>query len=121
MIGRRVATRVYRNNVGGDETGVVVEWQPLGPALTDALVRFEDGYECWYGSHELKPVDGLGPLPSRAGAQKAADAVAVRQLRSIRAAHVRNFGEPWPGLEFGKVLFGQALDGALEELEGKKT
>lgn len=110
MIGRAVTARGKR--------GVVEQWEPLGAAMCDALIVFEDGSRCWFASHELRPVDGAGPLPSRADEQKIARARAIVQLRATRADHVRDFGKPWPGANFGKAIVGMAIDGAISDLEG---
>lgn len=101
------------------KTGVVVKWEPLSSGMCDAFVIFKDGSECWFSSTELRPADDLGPLPSRADARAAAEAETIRSLRAIRAQHVADFNKPWPGLEHGKALFGQMLDGAIGDLEKK--
>lgn len=110
MIGRRVKSDWYRM------AGVVIRWDPLGASMCDILVREDSGRECWYASHSVEPADGLGALPSRVEARRTADAVALTQLRAIRAQHVRDFHVPWPGLEHGKALLGQSIDGAIREL-----
>ena len=33
----------------------VVKWEPLSSGMCDALVRFSDGYECWYATSSLWP------------------------------------------------------------------
>lgn len=110
MIGRKV-----RSPWG--ETGTAVRWEPLSPAMCDVLVRHGDGQEVWHASHTLRPTDGFGQLPSRAEARKVARNKARSQLRAIRAQHVRDFNEPWPGAEFAKTIIGRAIDGALADLD----
>lgn len=106
MVGRAVRAR------GRD--GTVEQWEPLGAAMCDALVRFEDGSRCWFASHELRPADALGPLPSRSGARKIAEGEALTRLRAIRADHVRDFAKPWPGANFGKAIVGMSIDAAIK-------
>ncbi len=60
MIGRKV-----RGMWSGDE-GEVLRWEPLGVGLTDVLVQTSRG-PVWVSSTDLKPTDGLGPLPNRRG------------------------------------------------------
>ena len=114
MIGRRVSHH-YTSARHGD--GEAIKWEPLGAGMTDTLVRFDSGYECWFAGRELQPVDGLGPLPSRDDARRAADEKALRDLATIRAGvvgEIRN-GVRWPGAEHGKALLGRAVDGALAD------
>jgi hypothetical protein len=100
------------------ETGEVVKWEPLGSGMCDVLLQQDDGKQVWHASSDLRPIDGLGQLPSRKEAQEHAEKTALRQLRAIRAQHVKEFRTtPWPGAEFGKALVGQAIDNAIEELE----
>lgn len=118
MVGRRVKPLMEPNE------GTVIKWEPLNSSMCDALVRFDDGHECWYSSSwpNLEPVDWLGPLPSRQEARKAADETALHQLREILAQHVKDCGpggKRWPGMEFAKGLFGRSCDGAIEEVEGR--
>jgi hypothetical protein len=55
---------------------------------------------------------------AQAKARRAAvNAPIIEQLKAIRAQHVREWHKPWPGVEFGKALFGMMLDKAIEELE----
>jgi len=108
MVGRKVKSTWGR-------TGEVVKWEPLGAGMTDTLVQHDDGL-CWHASHSLKPIDDLGPLPSRREAQEAARVQALDSLRAIRADHVANFNKPWPGCEHGKAILGRAIDGAIKEL-----
>jgi hypothetical protein len=111
MIGRRVRTF-------WGEQGKVVEWEPLGEAMCDALVEQDNGQKVWYASSNLHPLDGC-PLPSRREARRLADVQALAQLRAIRVKHVEQLHIPWPGAEFGKALVGKAIDGAISKLEGK--
>ena len=112
MIGRRV-------KAPWDGEGEVVKWEPLGTAMCDALVRFDSGREVWHGSHSLRPIDGLGDLPSRKTAQEVARHRAVADLKAIRAQHIEDFHKPWPGCEFGKAHFGRMVDAAIRDLEGE--
>lgn len=112
MIGRRV-------KAPWDGEGEVVKWEPLGAAMCDALVRFDGGREVWHASHSLRPIDGLGDLPSRRTAQDVARHRAVASLKVIRAQHIRDFNKPWPGCEFGKAHFGMMVDNAIRDLEDK--
>ena len=111
MIGRRAKSP-------WGETGEIVKWEPLGSGMCDVLLQQDDGKQVWHGSSSLRPIDGLGPLPSRKEACERAEHKALRQLRAIRAQHVEQFHIPWPGAEFGKALVGQAIDNAIEDLEG---
>jgi len=114
LVGRVVKVR-------GQE-GIVVEWEPLGSGMTDALVELEDGKRIWHSSHELRPIDGKGPLPTREAARREADALAEKQLREIKKGFVREIErhEPWPGMEFGKGMLGKALNEAIEEVERRR-
>jgi len=114
MIGRKVRPP------GGEVWGTVERWDPLSAGLCDTLVSFPDGSSCWYSSRTLTPPFGEPPLPSRQAARLKADAEAVRSLQAIRADHVVNFHERWAGADFGKALFGQALDAAIQERGGPK-
>ena len=114
MIGRRVKASPW------GEVGVVVKWEPLIHSMCDALVRDDEGHECWFSSAHFKPLDGLGALPSRREARETARVEALKSLRSIRAQHVRDWNKPWPGAEFAKAIMGQSIDGAIAKLEGEK-
>lgn len=94
--------------------GIVTQWEPHSSGVCDALVTFEDGYACWFASYALQPNDNLGPLPSRKTAWEIARAVTERQLKEIRAQHVRDFYKPWPGCEHGKAILGRAIDAAIK-------
>ncbi len=50
----------------------------------------------------------------------AVNAPIIESLKAIRAQHLKEWHRPWPGLEFGKAMFGMMLDKALVSLEGKK-
>lgn len=41
----------------------------------------------------------------------------LAQLRQIRAQHVADCHQPWPGMNFGKAQFGMMLDACIAELE----
>jgi hypothetical protein len=114
LVGRAVKVR-------GQE-GIVVEWEPLGAGMTDALVEHENGKRVWYASHEFRPIDGKGSLPTRETARREADALAAKQLRSIKEGFIREIErhEPWPGMEFGKGMLGKALNEAIEEVDKRR-
>lgn len=114
MIGRKVRDAWY-----GLNAGEVIRWEPIGAAMTDVLVRDENGHECWYASHSLTPIDGLGPLPSRHEAQDRARSQTLASLKAIREQHVAEFHKPWPGCEHGKTIIGRAIDGAITALESE--
>ena len=107
MIGRRV-----RSFLG--DLGVVVRWEPLTAAMTDAPVLFEDGKECWFSSTNLHPCDGAGALPDRAEARRRANAFVVTQLDAIIQQHVAEFSTPWPGCEFAKAIIGRSFVAARD-------
>lgn len=112
MIGRRVTSA--RHHLEGE----IVQWEPFGASACDVLVRSADGHLCWYASYGLVPIDDRGPLPSRQEAIAQRRAEMHAQLTAIRAQHVATlYRTRWPGAEFGKVLLGQSLDGALAALE----
>lgn len=52
-----------------------------------------------------------------ANARRAAiNAPIIAQLQAIRAQHIADWDKPWPGMEFGKALFGMSLDAAIKDL-----
>lgn len=112
MIGRKV------RGWGGIE-GKVLEWEPLGAGMTDTLVESSDGRRVWVASHELRPTDGKGPLPSRERARIQADQLAQRRLRKIQEHVVRDIkeGPRWQGAEFGKALVGRGVVGARKAVQ----
>lgn len=114
MVNRRVT-------VGG-KVGTVIRWEPLSMQMCDALVRFDDGQECWYASYSLRPdpgdvLKGI-PLPSRTSAREENDRVMQYQLEGIRAKLVKEH-RPWDGAEFGKVIVSRAIEGALNEVKSR--
>jgi len=116
MVGRRVKPWMEPRE------GVVIQWEPLTEQMCDALVRHDDGHECWYSSYSLRPVDGLGDLPSRQEARKTADETALYQLQGILAQHVKDCdpgGKRWEGFEFAKGLFGISCVKAIAEVESR--
>lgn len=112
MIGRRVKSAWQ-----GLADGTIERWEPLGAAGCDVLVRDTSGHLCWYASHSLTPIDGLGPLPSRREAQEQARENTLASLQAIRAKHIAEWHEPWPGCEHGKAIIGRAIDGAIKDLK----
>lgn len=83
MIGRHVKSGWH-----GLADGEIIQWDPFGAGMTDVLVRNDaSGHQSWYASHGLTPIDGRGPLPSRAE---------VRKLREAEVeASMRKIGERW--------------------------
>lgn len=111
MIGRKVKSTYHRVE------GTVIDWQPLSAGMCDVVVRTAEGKEIAIASTDLSPVDPrFPPLPTRAEAQEQNRVLMVHQLRQIRRNLINDFHRPWPGLEFGKTLLGQAVDAALDEL-----
>lgn len=112
MVGRKVLAR--------GRPGTVVHWDPYGAGMCDALVEFEDGYQCRYASYELKPdpAHSNKPLPSREAACAANEALMKVQLEGIQARLMKDHNS-WSGAEFGKVIVSQALEGALGDLGQK--
>ena len=45
-----------------------------------------------------------------------ANAPIIESLKAIRAQHIADWHRPWPGMEFGKGMFGMMLDKAIEDL-----
>jgi hypothetical protein len=112
MIGRRVKS-LWHGLVDGE----IIEWQPLGAAMTDVFVRDNaTGKTSWYASYGLTPIDGKGPLPSRREAQERNRQETERSLEKIREQHIRDWDRPWPGMNFGKVHLGRAIDAALADV-----
>ena len=83
MIGRRVKSGWH-----GLVDGEIIQWEPFGAGMTDVLVKdAESGKLTWYASHGLSPIDGKGPLPSRAGVRKIREAEMAESMKKI--------GERW--------------------------
>jgi len=79
MIGRHV-----RSGWSGLDDGEILEWEPFGAGLTDVLVKdVASGKLTWYASHSLTPIDGLGPLPSRAEVRKIREEETAASLKKI--------------------------------------
>jgi len=109
MIGRHVESKWH-----GLADGEIIQWAPFGAAMTDVLVRdVGSGRLSWYASHGLTPIDGNGPLPSRAEVRESRRGEMQASLEKIRAQHVQDWNQPWPGAEFGKAIVGRAIDAAL--------
>lgn len=54
---------------------------------------------------------------AKAEARRAAiNAPILASLKAIREKHLADWHRPWPGMEFGKALFGQMVDGAIREV-----
>jgi hypothetical protein len=117
MIGRRVSA--WRSGIGR-AYGTCVKFEPLSAAMCDALIRFDDGYTCWFSSHELQPADGGGPLPDRRAIQEHARCETLTQLRAIRERLVASWHKRWQGCEHGKAIIGRAIDGAISDLEKER-
>lgn len=113
VVGARVKGR-YRKALAG----TVTRYEPLNYGGNDVLIKDDTGRECWYSSHEILRDNGE-PLPSRRELQQRADCETAAALRDIREQHISDFNHPWPGLEFGKGHFGQMLDCAISDVEGR--
>lgn len=55
-------------------------------------------------------------IAARAKERAERNAPIIASLRAIRAAHVRDWHKPWPGMEHGKGIIGQCIDLALADL-----
>ena len=82
MLGRRVKSG-WNNLVDGE----IIQWEPFGAGGTDVLVKDASGHLTWYASHGLTPIDGKGPLPSRATVREIRDAEIKDSMKKI--------GERW--------------------------
>lgn len=115
MISRRIIVRGLR--------GTVIQWEPLSMQMCDCLICFDDGSECWYASHELRPEPGdvlAGiPLPDRAEARRDNDRHMKAQIEAIAVQHRREMGKTWEGAEFGKAIIGKAIQGALDDVSSR--
>lgn len=100
------------------QEGKVLRYEPLGSGMCDTLIA-AGGKEFWVASHELRRVDGVR-IPSRQERRRDADKEALTSLREIRRQHVEDFLKPWPGLEHGKALLGQMIDGAIADIEERR-
>lgn len=115
MINRRILAR--------GQKGTIIQWEPLSMQMCDCLIRFEDGYECWYASHELRPdpSDDLAgiPLLDRAEARRDNDRRMKAQLEAIAVQHRKELHKPWDGAEFGKALITKAIQGAIDDVSSR--
>ena len=83
MVGRHVKSGWH-----GLVDGEILQWEPFGAGLTDVLVKdAASGDVSWHASHGLTPIDGRGPLPSRAEVRKLREAEMVTSMQKI--------GERW--------------------------
>jgi hypothetical protein len=89
--------------------------------MTDTLVSFENGKECWFSSTNLHPCDGKGELPDRTDARRRANAFVVAQLEAIIQQHAEGFSTPWPGCEFAKGILGRAFVAARDAAKKEGT
>lgn len=79
MIGRHV-----KSGWSGLVDGEILQWEPFGGGGTDVLVRdVTTGKETWHASHGLTPIDGRGPLPSRAEVRKIRDEEMAASMQKI--------------------------------------
>ena len=132
-----VGERVQHRDLGA---GTVTRYEPLSSGLCDVSVCFDAApvarYECRYdehgerysrswveireawpcavASHELRYESGR-PLPDRRDIARRASVQAIHDLSAARARLVAEWREPWPGVNFGKVHVGLAIDDALAE------
>ena len=83
MNGRSV---IYRG-----QAATVVKWDPISAAMCDALIQFEDGSQCWVGSHVLKPSNPALTLPLRKDAIAEANRVMDYQLKAIAARWSKDY------------------------------
>lgn len=115
MVNRRIIARGLR--------GTIIQWEPLSMQMCDCLIRFEDGSECWYASHELRPdpQDDLAgiPLRSRREAIEDNDRRMKAQLEAIQVRHQKELYQPWEGAEFGKAIISKAIQGALDDVSSR--
>lgn len=114
---------VGRDVIASGQKAVIQRWEPYGSQMCDALVRFEDGSECWYASHDLRPdperpFAGI-PLASRLEACRENDRRMKAQLEAIQVRHRKELAHPWPGCEFGKAHIGNAIALALDDVDSR--
>lgn len=98
--------------------GEVIKYEPLSPAMTDCLLRFQDGKECWYASSDLLDLEN-NRLPSRQAIIALAEKESLEQLKQIKKGLIQEWNRPWHGMEFCKALFGKNLNSAIKEIESK--
>ena len=118
-IHRTIGRKVFGPwNCRPGEVAEVIKFDPLGSAMTDKLLRFSDGFECWVGG-ELEPADGRESLPSRRDIRRQADQETLAYLQSTyrNTRNTREFREIWPGCEFAKTIVGNSLLQAIAEVE----
>lgn len=109
MVGRHVRT-------SQDGEGTVVQWEPYGAQMCDALVALVRGGECWYASHSLKPADDLGPLPDRVDACARRDAEMLTQLRGIKA----RWDEDRRTVRYcGEMVLDRAISNAISDVKAR--
>lgn len=85
MIGRHVKSSWY-----GLVDGEIIQWEPFGAGGTDVLVKpvaivadVGSMRLTWYASHGLTPIDGKGPLPSRAKVRKLRETEMAESMKKI--------------------------------------
>jgi len=49
--------------------------------------------------------------------REAVNAPIIEALQAIKAQHIKDWHRPWPGMEFGKAMFGNMLNKAIEDLK----
>jgi hypothetical protein len=103
-----------------NKTGEVIDWQPLAHALCDALVRYEDGSECWTSTHTLRSVreDGTPdnvPRQSRQEAIRENNERMVSDLTAIQARWKKDLASDRELGPTARALLHQMIDGALQE------
>ena len=114
--GRRIETAY-------GEIGEIIQYDPFSSGMCDCLIRRENGLECWYAAHMLKPLDdgGQAALPNRLELIERRKIESIAQLEAIKEKFIReDFHKPWPGQEFGKATIGNAINGALEQSRGNR-
>ena len=92
------------------ESAEVISFHPDVSGVCDTLIRLPEG-ETMVAAHELRPVGA--PYSSRAMYRAAMVERRNVALSTIERQHVAGFKrETWPGMEFGRALFGEMVQRA---------
>lgn len=114
MVGRRVKVVPWGNKIGNAE-GTVTKWCPWNRPWPVVIVQMDTicGGVVWSMPETLlRSLDGR-ELPCWRSYRAVVDEEWVGGLRKILRDHIREMGIPWPGLEAGKALVGNAVLTAL--------